>query len=62
LFDRFVEVSSCVALTIPQEEDQARAIKLLHKAQGLCLVSRALAIQQTFKSVVKVASHTSGSR
>jgi len=41
-------------LTIPQGEEQARAIKLLHKAKGLCLVSRALSVEQRFEPRVQV--------
>jgi organic hydroperoxide reductase OsmC/OhrA len=43
-------------LVIPREAEEAQAIKLLHKAEGLCLVSRALAIKQTFEPLVKVAA------
>jgi organic hydroperoxide reductase OsmC/OhrA len=52
----FLELSICVDVTIAQEAEQERAIKLLHKAQDLCLVSRALAIKQTFKPVAKIAA------
>jgi organic hydroperoxide reductase OsmC/OhrA len=52
----FVELSIAADLTIPQEAEQARAIKLLKKAQDLCLVSRALAIKQTFKAVARLAA------
>jgi peroxiredoxin-like protein len=51
----FGEVLVRANLMIPQEEEQARAIKLLNKAKGLCLVSRALAIKQVFEPVVAVA-------
>jgi peroxiredoxin-like protein len=49
-------------LTIPQEVEQERAIKLLHKAKDLCLVSRTLAVQQTFEPVIKVAVPVVGTR
>ncbi len=39
---------------IAQEDDRARAFKLLHKAQGLCLVSRALSVEQKFEPHVQV--------
>jgi peroxiredoxin-like protein len=39
---------------ITQEDERARAIKLLHKAQGLCLVSRALSVAQKFEPHVQV--------
>lgn len=51
----FGEVLVRAHLMIPQEAEQARAIKLLNRAKGLCLVSRALAIKQIFESVVAVA-------
>jgi organic hydroperoxide reductase OsmC/OhrA len=51
----FGEVFIRVNLMIPQEEERARAIKLLHKAKGLCLVSRALSVEQRFESRVQVA-------
>jgi organic hydroperoxide reductase OsmC/OhrA len=41
-------------LTIPQEEERPRGIKLLHKAKGLCLVSRALSLEQRFEPHVRV--------
>ncbi|HWW14393.1 MAG TPA: OsmC family protein [Candidatus Dormibacteraeota bacterium] len=50
----FVEVSICANLIISQEAEQERAVNLLHKAKGLCLVSRALAISQKFEPKVKV--------
>ena len=50
----FGEVFIRANLTIPQDEEQSRAIKLLHKAQGLCLVSRALSVEQRFEPRVQV--------
>ncbi len=47
------EVLMRATLIIPQEEE--RAIKLLHKAQALCLVSRALSVEQEFETRVQVA-------
>lgn len=41
-------------LTIPQEQERARASKLLHKAKELCLVSRALSVEQKFEALVQV--------
>ena len=58
----FGEVVIRANLVVPQEAEQARAIKLLHKAQGLCLVSRALAIKQTFEPVVTNAVPLAGGR
>jgi organic hydroperoxide reductase OsmC/OhrA len=50
----FVEVLIRANLTIPQEEHRARALKLLHKAKELCLVSRALSVEQRFEPHVQV--------
>ena len=58
----FGEVVIRSNLTIPREVEQERAIKLLHKAKDLCLVSRALAVQPTFEPVVKVAVPVVGAR
>ena len=41
-------------LKIPAELDRSRAFDLLRKAQSLCLISRALAVAQTFEPVVEV--------
>ena len=51
----FGEVLIRANLTIPQEEERVRAIKLLHKAKGLCLVSRALSVEQRFEPHVQVS-------
>jgi len=50
----FGEVSIHANLTISQEEERAQAIKLLNKAKELCLVSRALALEQRFEPTVQV--------
>ena len=50
----FGEVSIRANLMISQEEERARAIKLLHKAKELCLVSRALSVEQRFEPHVQV--------
>jgi peroxiredoxin-like protein len=50
----FSEVLIRANLMISQEDEQARAIKLLHKAEGLCLVSRALSVKQRFEPRVQV--------
>jgi organic hydroperoxide reductase OsmC/OhrA len=42
-------------LTIASEENRQRAIVLLYKAKGLCLVSRALATLQKFEIQVEVS-------
>ena len=41
-------------LMIRQEGDRTRAVKLLHKAKELCLVSRALSVEQKFEPLVQV--------
>jgi len=43
-------------LKIFEAEERAHALSLLRKAEGLCLVSRSLAVPQTFDPVVEVAS------
>ena len=58
----FGEVVVRLNLTLPRVVEQERAIKLLHKAKDLCLVSRALAVQPTFEPVVKVAVPLAGGR
>jgi hypothetical protein len=40
--------------------DFSRAVKLLQKANGLCLVSRALSIKITFNPTVKIAATAAG--
>jgi len=50
----FGEVFIRANLMIPQEEDRARALKLLQKAKSLCPVSRALAVEQRFEPHVQV--------
>ncbi len=45
-----------VSLMIPQGEEQGRAIKLLNKAFGLCLISRALSVKQEFEPRVQVGA------
>jgi organic hydroperoxide reductase OsmC/OhrA len=50
----FGEVLIRANLMIAQEEERSRALKLLHKAKGLCLVSRALSVEQRFEPRVQV--------
>jgi len=50
----FGEVLIRASLTIPQAAEEPRALKLLNKAKGLCLVSRALSVEQTFEPHVQV--------
>lgn len=50
----FGDVMIRANLTVPQGADQARALKLLHRAEGLCLVSRALSVEKRFEPRVEV--------
>jgi peroxiredoxin-like protein len=50
----FTEIVIRPRLTIPHEEQRERALHLLRKAKGACLVSRGLSIPQTFESQVQV--------
>ncbi len=50
----FSEIVIRADLTIPQESEQPRAASLLHKAEQLCLVTRALAVKPAFEPVIKV--------
>ncbi len=51
----FGEVVIRARLMIPQEAEEARALKLLHKAENLCLVARALSVERIFEPTVKVS-------
>ncbi|MGA7169743.1 MAG: OsmC family protein [Candidatus Sulfotelmatobacter sp.] len=51
----FTEIAIRAHLVIPDETERSRALKLLNTAKNLCLVSRALAVQQVFEPVVAVA-------
>lgn len=50
----FTEISIRANLAIAREEDKELAVKLLHKTKALCLVARALAIEQAFDPAVTV--------
>jgi peroxiredoxin-like protein len=54
---RFGEVCIRPNLIIPheQEQERAHALKLLQKAEGLCLVSHALSVAQRFEPRVQVS-------
>ncbi len=52
----FGEILIRANLIVPLEADEARALKLLLKAKGLCLVSRALSVEQIFEPHVQVGS------
>lgn len=50
----FSEISIRPKLTISGEQEQGRALPLLQKAKALCLVSRALSVEQRFEPRVQV--------
>jgi len=50
----FGEILIRANLIVPLAANEARALKLLHKAKGLCLVSRALSVEQKFEPHVQV--------
>jgi organic hydroperoxide reductase OsmC/OhrA len=45
----FKEIATRPQLTLVREGDQPSALRLLHKAQELCLIARSLAIRHTFE-------------
>ena len=49
----FSHISLRPHLRVLSELDRARALDLLRKAESLCLVSRALAVDQSFKPLVE---------
>jgi FixJ family two-component response regulator/organic hydroperoxide reductase OsmC/OhrA len=51
----FAGISIRANLVVAREEDAQLGVKLLHKTKALCLVARALAIQQAFDPAVTVA-------
>jgi hypothetical protein len=55
---RFSEIAIRPSLTIPNEEHREKAISLLHKAEALWLVSRALATAQKFEARIEISKHS----
>lgn len=51
----FTEIVIRPTLTISDEQDQARALRLLAKAKSACLVSRALSVDQKFEPRVQTS-------
>ena len=49
----FSEISIRVNLMIAHEAEREKALKLLHKAQELCLIARALSVEQKFEPTVR---------
>jgi organic hydroperoxide reductase OsmC/OhrA len=54
----FNEIVIRAHLTIPCEDKRERALSLLQKTKELCLVSRALAIAQSFETRIKISKHS----
>jgi peroxiredoxin-like protein len=54
----FCEIVTHPVLTIIRAEDHERALRLLEKAQGLCLVARALSAKHIFLPSVEVAENS----
>ena len=52
----FTSIVMRPVLKIGGESEGEKALKLLHKANNLCLISRALAVTQTFEPVIEVAN------
>jgi organic hydroperoxide reductase OsmC/OhrA len=50
---RFSEIAIRANLTIAHQGERDRALKLLHKAHELCLVARALSVEQKFEPAVQ---------
>ena len=50
----FTEIAVRPNLAIPDEQEQARGLRLLHKAKALCLVSRAISVPQAFEPHIQV--------
>jgi organic hydroperoxide reductase OsmC/OhrA len=48
----FTGIAIRADLTVDHEEKRELGLRLLHKAHGLCLVARTLAVQQSFNPVV----------
>lgn len=51
----FTEIVIRPTLTIPGEQDQALALRLLQKAKSACLVSGALSVEQRFEPRVQMS-------
>jgi organic hydroperoxide reductase OsmC/OhrA len=50
----FTEIRISPVLTIPETGDQNRASELLRKVKALCLVSRALSVEEKFEPKVEI--------
>jgi peroxiredoxin-like protein len=54
----FGEIVTHPVLTLVRAEDHGRALRLLEKAQGLCLVARALSAKHSFMPTIEVAENS----
>jgi len=52
----FTEIAIRPNLSIGNETEQARGLRLLQKAKGLCLVARSLSVEQIFEPHIQVNS------
>jgi organic hydroperoxide reductase OsmC/OhrA len=52
----FTEITIRPNLSITTESEQARGMRLLQKTKGLCLVARAISVQQVFEPHIQVNS------
>jgi peroxiredoxin-like protein len=52
----FTEIVVRPSLTVARKEEEEQGLKLLHKANAVCLVSRALAVPQKFAPAVTAAA------
>jgi peroxiredoxin-like protein len=52
----FTQVIIRPNLSISEESEHSRALKLMQKAKGLCLVTRALSVEQVFEPRIQVNS------
>jgi organic hydroperoxide reductase OsmC/OhrA len=51
----FTEIAVRPNLSLAEELEQARGLRLLHKAKALCLVTRAISVPQVFEPHIHVA-------
>jgi organic hydroperoxide reductase OsmC/OhrA len=55
----FGEIIIRSKLTISKPEEEARSLRLLHKAEAVCLVARALWVEPVFEPTVSVRGSAS---
>jgi hypothetical protein len=54
----FAEIVTHPVLTIVRAEDHERALRLLEKAQGLCLIARALSAKHSFLPTIEAIENS----